>query len=84
MGPTDLALLTEALFVSCLRVVRCLCSMLIAVHKRTSKVPHSFIGLHCWVQLTALNTVSSIDASLVYCAEPVLGAALAFLVLGER
>lgn len=35
-------------------------------------------------QLTALNTVSSIDASLIYSAEPVLGAGLAFLVLGER
>lgn len=43
---------------------------------------------HTWrcvvVQLTALGTVSSIDASIIYTAEPVMGAALAFVVLGER
>ena len=35
-------------------------------------------------QLSALNTVSSVDASIIYTAEPVLGAGLAFLMLGER
>jgi drug/metabolite transporter (DMT)-like permease len=36
------------------------------------------------LELTALNTVSSVDASLVYTAEPLLGAGLAFALLGER
>lgn len=36
------------------------------------------------LELTALNTVSSIDASIVYTAEPLLGAGLAYMVLGER
>jgi len=36
------------------------------------------------LELTALGTVSSIDASIIYTAEPVMGAALAFVVLGER
>lgn len=36
------------------------------------------------LELTALTNVSSIEASVVYTAEPVLGAGLAFLFLGEH
>lgn len=36
------------------------------------------------LELTALASVSSIDAAIVYTAEPVLGAGLAFMFLGER
>ena len=37
-----------------------------------------------WLQLIALHDVTSIDAAVVYTLEPVLGATLAYLLLGER
>lgn len=36
------------------------------------------------IELSALSTVSSITASLIYTMEPVMGAGLAFALLGER
>lgn len=36
------------------------------------------------VQLIALHDVTSIDAAIVYTLEPVLGATLAYILLGER
>lgn len=36
------------------------------------------------LQLIALHDVTSIDAAVVYTLEPVLGATLAYLLLGER
>lgn len=36
------------------------------------------------LQLIALRNVSSTEAAIIYSLEPVLGAALAFVVLGER
>ena len=36
------------------------------------------------LQLIALHDVTSIDAAIVYTLEPVLGATLAYILLGER
>lgn len=36
------------------------------------------------LQLIALHDVTSVDAAVVYTLEPVLGATLAYLLLGER
>ena len=38
----------------------------------------------CLLQLIALHDVTSIDAAIVYTLEPVLGATLAYILLGER
>ena len=40
--------------------------------------------LHDMLQLIALHDVTSTDAAIVYTLEPVLGATLAYLLLGER
>lgn len=40
--------------------------------------------LHGMLQLIALHDVTSTDAAVVYTLEPVLGATLAYLLLGER
>eukprot|EP00898_Chlorokybus_atmophyticus_P005439 jgi/Chlat1/5897/Chrsp4S06398 len=37
-----------------------------------------------WTEMAALRDVTATDAALIYTAEPVYGAALAYLVLGER
>ena len=37
-----------------------------------------------WLQLIPLHDVTSNDAAVVYILEPVLGATLAYLLLGER
>lgn len=39
---------------------------------------------HALLQLIALHDVTSTDAAIVYTLEPVLGATLAYLLLGER
>ena len=39
---------------------------------------------HVLLQLIALHDVTSTDAAIVYTLEPVLGATLAYLLLGER
>lgn len=45
----------------------------------------SMFTMSCaWLQLIALHDVTSIDAAVVYTLEPVLGATLAYLLLGER
>lgn len=41
-------------------------------------------GICLRVELEVLKNVSSVEAALVYCLEPVYGAAIAFFVLGDR
>jgi len=38
----------------------------------------------CHAQVVALHDVSSTDAAIIYTMEPVLGAAFAYALLGER
>lgn len=38
----------------------------------------------CDIQVVALHDVSSTDAAIIYTMEPVLGAAFAYALLGER
>lgn len=41
-------------------------------------------GICLRVELEVLKNVTSVEAALVYCLEPVYGAAIAFVVLGDR
>lgn len=37
-----------------------------------------------WMEVIALQDVSSVEAAIVYTLEPVVGAAFAYVLLGER
>ena len=55
-----------------------------SMHCNTLSYAHLSECLRAWLQLIALHDVTSIDAAVVYTLEPVLGATLAYLLLGER
>ena len=48
-----------------------------------ASIPHC-AEHRCNLQVVALHDVSSTDAAIIYTMEPVLGAAFAYALLGER